>query len=47
MDFNFDGTKSPEPLGLQNIHPPKPLVPSLVGQVQPASIEILYTFLLN
>ncbi len=33
--------KSPEPLAEQKVQPPVPFVPSLVGQVQPISNEIL------
>jgi len=36
--------KSPDPLALQNTHPPFPIVPSLLGQEKPASSEILKTF---
>ena len=37
--------KSPDPFSEQNIQPPKPFVPSLLGQVKWASKETLATFL--
>ena len=36
--------KSPDPLALQKIQPPLPIVPSRLGQVIPPSSAIRYTF---
>src|SRR5690554_1375847 len=35
---------SPAPFSPQKIHPPKPTFPSLLGQLNPPSIDILATF---
>jgi hypothetical protein len=42
-DKPFFAASVPDPAGLQNIQPPNPTVPSLLGQPKPASKAIFLT----
>ena len=44
MDIILSPAKSPDPLALQNVHPPRPAFPSLLGHENPPSNDILKTF---
>ena len=47
IEREHEAAKSPEPPSEQNIHPRVSMVPSLLGQVMPASKDILYIFFPN